>query len=84
MPAAPRAAACLARGFQPQQQVHGQGVAAKATTMPVMTMACGTGSPLKPAPAPRRAMTPNSRKMPPPSRLKARMRRSGSACSTTP
>ena len=52
-------------------------VAEKATTIPVMTSACGTGSPPKPAAAPLRATTPNSRNTPLPSRLKARILRSG-------
>ena len=52
-------------------------VAEKATTMPVMTSACGTGSAPSPAAAPRRAMTPNSRNTPLPRRLKARILRSG-------
>jgi hypothetical protein len=52
-------------------------VAEKATTMPVMTSACGIGSPPKPAAAPRRATTPKNKNAPPPSRLKARTLRSG-------
>ena len=39
--------------------VTASAVAEKATTMPVMSNACGTGSPPMPAAAPRRAMTPN-------------------------
>ena len=52
-------------------------VAEKATTIPVMTSACGTGSPPNPAAAPLRATTPKSRNTPLPSRLKARILRSG-------
>src|SRR5262249_6494492 len=52
-------------------------VAQKATTMPVMTSACGTGSAAKPAAAPLRATIPNSRKTPLPSRLKPSSLRSG-------
>src|SRR5262249_12373826 len=59
-------------------------VAEKATTTPVMTRACGTGSAPKPAAAPRRATTPNSRNTLLPSTLKARILRSGCGCVTTP
>jgi energy-converting hydrogenase Eha subunit H len=52
-------------------------LAAKATTMPVITIDCGTGSAGNPAPAPLRAMMPNSKKTPLPIRLKARILRSG-------
>src|SRR5262245_54931081 len=51
-------------------------VAAKATTMPVMTSACGTGSPPNPDAAPRRATTPKNTNTPLPSRLKATILRS--------
>ena len=46
-------------------------LAAKATTMPVITSACGTGSKGKPAAAPLRATMPNTRKTPLPIKLKA-------------
>ena len=59
-------------------------VAAKATTRPVITSACGTGSLFNPAPAPRRAMTPNSRKTPLPSRLNAKILRSGRGSTIRP
>jgi hypothetical protein len=52
-------------------------VAEKATTIPVMTSACGTGSLPNPAAAPLRATTPKNRKTPVPRRLKARIFRSG-------
>src|SRR4029077_14458223 len=48
-------------------------VAEEATTMPVMPIACGTGSAAKPAAAPLRAMMPNIRKTPLPRMLKARI-----------
>ena len=52
-------------------------LAAKATTMPVITIACGTGSACNPAAAPFRATMPNTRKTPLPIRLNARILRSG-------
>ena len=45
--------------------------------MPVMTSACGIGSPPNPAAAPRRATTPKSKNTPAPSKLNARTLRSG-------
>src|SRR5262249_8638224 len=51
--------------------------AAKATTIPGMTSAWGTGSPPNPEAAPLRATTPKTRNTPLPSRLKARILRSG-------
>jgi len=45
-----------------------QGHSRKATTIPVMTSACGTGSPPNPAAAPLRATTPKNRNTPPPNR----------------
>ena len=48
-------------------------VPAAATTIPVMTSACGTGSPLNAVPAPLRATTPKNRKTPLLRRLKARI-----------
>jgi hypothetical protein len=48
-------------------------VAEKATTIPVMTSACGTGSPPNPAAAPRRATMPKNKNAPAPRRLKARI-----------
>ena len=59
-------------------------VAAKATTTPVMTSACGTGSPPNPAAAPLRATTPNTKKTPVPRRLKATILRSGWGCTIRP
>ena len=52
-------------------------LAAKATTIPVITIACGTGSACNPAAAPFRATMPNTRKTPLPIRLNARILRSG-------
>ena len=52
-------------------------LAAKATTIPVMTMACGTGSKRRPAAAPRRATMPKTRKTPLPIRLNASNLRRG-------
>src|SRR6185437_12440983 len=52
-------------------------LAAKATTIPVMTIACGIGSKRKPAAAPRRATMPKTRKTPLPMTLKASNLRSG-------
>src|SRR5215510_9765832 len=52
-------------------------VAENATTMPVISKPCGTGSPAKPAAAPRRAIAPNNRNTPLPITLKARSLRSG-------
>jgi len=59
-------------------------VAEKATTIPVMTSACGTGSPPMPSAAPRRATTPKSRKTPLPIRLNARILRSGCGLTIRP
>src|SRR5271165_1179212 len=59
-------------------------LAAKATTMPVITIACGTGSKGKPPAAPLRATMPNTRKVPLPIRLKARILRSGCGLTMRP
>src|SRR5262249_62139026 len=52
-------------------------VAEKATTTPVMTNACGTGSLPNPTTAPLRATAPKTRNTPLPSKLKAMIFRSG-------
>jgi len=59
-------------------------LAAKATTMPVITIACGTGSDGNPAAAPLRATMPNTRKTPLPITLNARILRSGSGVAMRP
>src|ERR1700744_3658172 len=59
-------------------------LAAKGTTIPVMTIACGIGSWGKSAAAPRRAIIPKTRKTPLPIRLKASNLRSGWGCTTRP
>ena len=59
-------------------------VAEKATTIPVITSACGTGSPPNPVAAPLRATTPNSTNTPLPTRLKARIFRNGCGFVITP
>ena len=59
-------------------------VPAAATTIPVMTSACGTGSPLNADTAPLRATTPNNRNTPLLRRLKARILRSGCGLAMTP
>ena len=59
-------------------------LAAKATTIPVITIACGTGSDGNPAAAPLRATMPNTRKTPLPITLNARILRSGSELTMRP
>src|ERR1700733_8500271 len=59
-------------------------LAANATTMPVITIACGTGSACNPTAAPFRATMPNTRKTPLPIRLNARIFRKGWGLATRP
>jgi len=59
-------------------------VAENATTMPVISSACGTGSPAMPAAAPLRATAPSRTNTPLPITLNARILRSGCGLTISP